>query len=104
MKQTILAALFLAAATASSANAQCYLFTSSTTGVSLKVDITTRIGTIGPINSGNTRSTNYTFLAINIMTIGGSTQVSSGFGQGSELKTPVAAPVAGLIVSMYWLS
>ncbi len=80
--RTTLAVLCLAAAADGSANAQCYLFSSSSTGASLKVDITSILGTIGPINVTNTRSTNYTFLAINTLTVGGTTQVSSGFGSG----------------------
>jgi hypothetical protein len=58
------------------------VFTSSGSGVSLKVDITSIISTIGPINAGNLRTVTYAFLSINTLTVGGSTQVTSGFGQG----------------------
>jgi hypothetical protein len=73
-----LSALCLAAAGVSAAVAQCYLFSSNATGVSLKVDITNVLSSIGPVNSGGGRSYTYVFLGNYTLTNGQSVQVSAG--------------------------
>jgi hypothetical protein len=75
----ILFALCLVAAGTSAADAQCYEFWSSGSSVTLKVDIGTMLSVIGPIpNIQGGRSFTYAFTGNYTLTIGQSTQVSSG--------------------------
>ncbi|MBZ5592401.1 MAG: hypothetical protein LAP39_09205 [Acidobacteriia bacterium] len=79
-------ALCLAAATMSAAAAQCYQFSSSASGVTLKVDITSTVSKIGPISlGGGGRSITYVFIGNYTLTVGQSTQVSAGMGGGSSI-------------------
>ncbi len=55
-------AFCLAAAAASTAGAQCYLFTSSTSNVSLEIQIDTMLSQIGPIVVGGGYQYSHVFL------------------------------------------
>ena len=82
----IVFALCLAAAGAGAANAQCYELWSHNSGASLKVDITTMLSVIGPINlAGGGRSFNYAFIGNYTLTTGQSTQTSTGMLGGSTI-------------------
>jgi len=82
----ILFTLCLAAAGAGAANAQCYQFSSSSSNVTLKVDITTIISVVGPFAvTGGGRSTSYTFTGNYTLTVGQSTQSTSGLVGGATI-------------------
>src|SRR5579872_2930283 len=75
----ILVALCLAATGAAAANAQCYLFSSSSSNVTLKTDITNIINIIGPFPvTGGGRSESYAFTGTYTLTAGQSVQTASG--------------------------
>ena len=68
------------------ASAQCYELWSHSSGASLKVDITTMLSVIGPINlAGGGRSFNYAFIGNYTLTTGQSTQTSTGMLGGSTI-------------------
>lgn len=70
-------AFCLAAAGAATAGAQCYLFTSSTSNVSLEIQINTMLSQIGPINVGGGYQYAYTFFGTYTLTVGNTTQVTT---------------------------
>jgi hypothetical protein len=71
-------AVCLAAATAATAGAQCYLFTSSTSNASLQIQINSFLSQMGPINTtGGSYTYEYTFLGTYTLKVGSSTQVTT---------------------------
>ncbi len=103
-------AVCLAAAGAATAGAQCYLFTSSTSNVSLQIQINTMLSQIGPLNVGGGYQYSYTFLGTYTLTVGSTTQVTTnevggvsyGYQTISEDITTMAWEVAEPDLKTTW--
>src|SRR5260370_29659606 len=93
--------LCLVGAGAGAANAQCYQFSSRRSNVTLKVDITTIISVIGPFAvTGGGRSTSYTFTGNYTLTVGQSTQSTSGLVGAATIlysRSPLFTTVSFLL-------